>query len=71
MTPAAVSLLALLAAIALSCTSRINVGLLAVALAWLVGIYAGRVELVTTGFPASLFLTLAGNPVVTSSTRPA
>ena len=48
MTPAAVSLLALLAAIALSCTSRINVGLLAVALAWLVGIYAGRVELVTS-----------------------
>jgi hypothetical protein len=60
MTPAAVSLLALLAAIALSCTSRINVGLLAVALAWLVGIYAGRVELVTAGFPAQLFLTLAG-----------
>jgi di/tricarboxylate transporter len=60
MTPAAVSLLALLAAIALSCTSRINVGLLAVALAWLVGIYAGRVDLVTAGFPAQLFLTLAG-----------
>jgi di/tricarboxylate transporter len=60
MTPAAVSLLALLVAIALSCTSRINVGLLAIALAWLVAIYAGRVELVTTGFPASLFLTLAG-----------
>jgi Na+/H+ antiporter NhaD/arsenite permease-like protein len=60
MTPAAVSLLALLAAIALSCTSRINVGLLAVALAWLVGIYAGKVELVTAGFPAQLFLTLAG-----------
>lgn len=60
MTPAAVSLLALLAAIALSCTSRINVGLLAVALAWLVGIYAGRGELVAAGFPAQLFLTLAG-----------
>lgn len=60
MTPAAVSLLALLAAIALSCTSRINVGLLAVALAWLVGIYAGRAELVNAGFPTQLFLTLAG-----------
>jgi Na+/H+ antiporter NhaD/arsenite permease-like protein len=60
MSPAAVSLLALLAAIALSCTSRINVGLLAIALAWLVGIHAGRVELVTAGFPAQLFLTLAG-----------
>jgi di/tricarboxylate transporter len=60
MTPAAASLLALLAAIALSCTSRINVGLLAIALAWLVGAYAGRVELVTAGFPSQLFLTLAG-----------
>jgi di/tricarboxylate transporter len=60
MTPAAASLLALLAAIALSCTSRINVGLLAIALAWVVGVYAGRVELVTTGFPSQLFLTLAG-----------
>ena len=60
MTPAAASLLALLVAIALSCTSRINVGLLAIALAWLVGIYAGRVDLVTTGFPSQLFLTLAG-----------
>lgn len=60
MTPAAASLLALLVAIALSCTSRINVGLLAIALAWLVSVYAGRVELVTTGFPSQLFLTLAG-----------
>src|SRR6266511_2458097 len=60
MTPAAASLLALLAAIALSCTSRINVGLLAIALAWLVGVYAGRVELATAGFPSQLFLTLTG-----------
>jgi di/tricarboxylate transporter len=60
MTPAAASLLALLAAIALSCTSRINVGLLAIALAWLVGVYAGRVDLVTSGFPSQLFLTLTG-----------
>lgn len=54
MTPAAASLLALLAAIAISCTSRINVGLLAIVLAWLVGIYAGRVDLVTAGFPSQL-----------------
>ncbi|MDP1572369.1 MAG: SLC13 family permease [Vicinamibacterales bacterium] len=60
MTPATASLLALLIAIALSCTSRVNVGLLAIALAWLVSLYAGRVELVTAGFPAQLFLTLAG-----------
>lgn len=60
MTPAAASLLALLAAIVLSCTSRINVGFLAIALAWVVGVYAGRVELVTAGFPSQLFLTLTG-----------
>jgi len=60
MTPATASLLALLAAIALSCTSRVNVGLLAIALAWLVSVYAGRAELVTAGFPAQLFVTLAG-----------
>jgi Na+/H+ antiporter NhaD/arsenite permease-like protein len=60
MTPAIASLLALLAAIAISCTSRINVGLLAVALAWIVGIYAKRVDLLTSGFPSQLFVTLAG-----------
>lgn len=60
MTPAAASLVALLLAIALSCTSRVNVGLLAIGLAWGVGLYAGRADLVTAGFPASLFLTLAG-----------
>jgi di/tricarboxylate transporter len=60
-TPAAVSLYALLAAIVLSCTSRINVGIVAVALAWLVGVYAGlRPDEVLAGFPSSLFVTLAG-----------
>ena len=42
MSPAAASLAALVAAIALSCTSRINVGLIAVALAWALGAYTGR-----------------------------
>ena len=61
MTPAAVSLCALLAAIVLSCTSRINVGIVAVALAWLVGVYAGlRPDAVLAGFPSGLFVTLAG-----------
>lgn len=62
MTPAAWSLLALLAAIVLSLSSRVNVGLVALPLAWLVGVYVAhfKVEAVAAGFPASLFLTLAG-----------
>jgi di/tricarboxylate transporter len=62
MNPAIASLLALLLAIALSMTSRINVGLVAIALAWLVGVYVAgfKAEAVMTGFPASLFLMLTG-----------
>lgn len=61
MSPAVASVCALLAAIAVSCTSRINVGLVAVPLAWAVGIYAGRPpDAVLAGFPSSLFVTLAG-----------
>jgi di/tricarboxylate transporter len=61
MSPASASVCALLAAIAVSCTSRINVGLVAVPLAWAVGVYAGRpAEAVLGGFPSSLFVTLAG-----------
>ncbi|MGE3273991.1 MAG: SLC13 family permease [Vicinamibacterales bacterium] len=60
MTPAHASLAALVVAIVLSCTSRINVGLLALPLAWAVGIYAGQGGLPIAEFPASLFITLAG-----------
>lgn len=61
MTPAAWSLVALLLAIGLSCTSRINVGVVALALAWPIGASAGlSAETVAASFPASLFLTLAG-----------
>ena len=61
MTSAAVSLVALVAAILVSCVSRVNVGVLAVALAWLVGSLAGSgADLVTASFPGGLFLTLAG-----------
>src|SRR5690349_8175751 len=62
MSPAALSLLALLTAIVLSCTSRINVGVLATAFAWLIGTYAAgwKADQVMAGFPASLFLTLTG-----------
>ena len=62
MTPAIASLLALLLAIALSIATRINVGLIAIGLAWLVGVYFGDLtpETVVNGFPRSLFLTLVG-----------
>jgi Na+/H+ antiporter NhaD/arsenite permease-like protein len=55
------SLLALLVAIVLSCTSRVNVGLLAFALAWLAGLAGGGGhDLATRAFPGALFVTLAG-----------
>ncbi len=61
MSAATVSLLALLAVIGLSLTSRINVGVLALALALPVGLYAGiKPEAMLGLFPAALFLTLAG-----------
>ncbi|HJR70479.1 MAG TPA: SLC13 family permease [Gammaproteobacteria bacterium] len=62
MSLGAVTLAALAVAIVLSCTSRLNVGLLALALAWIIGVYVGDLPLreVTAGFPVDLFLTLAG-----------
>jgi len=57
-----VSLGALLVAIVLSCFTRLNVGVVAVAFAWLVGVFIGGMSLndVLAGFPVQLFLTLAG-----------
>lgn len=62
MSLAALSLGSMLVVIAVSCFSRLNVGLLALAMAWIVGVYFGglRPEEVAAGFPSSLFLTLAG-----------
>jgi Na+/H+ antiporter NhaD/arsenite permease-like protein len=62
MTAAQLSLLALIAALVLSMTTRINVGWLALAFAWLIGVYRGgmRPDAVMAGFPASLFITLTG-----------
>lgn len=62
MNPALASLLALLVALILSMATRINVGLIAIALAWLIGSYVAglKAEAVLAGFPASLFLTLVG-----------
>jgi len=59
---AALSLAALVIALVVSCVSQLNIGVLAIVLAWLVGVYAGgmRVEQVLAGFPVSLFVTLVG-----------
>lgn len=62
MNPAVLALLALVVAIALSMTARVNVGLLSIGLAWAIGVYAAgmKAEAVIGGFPAGLFITLAG-----------
>jgi di/tricarboxylate transporter len=62
MNLASISVAALVLAIVLSCFTRINVGVFAVALAWIVGVYIGGipVQTVINGFPTPLFLTLAG-----------
>jgi di/tricarboxylate transporter len=56
------SLTALFVAIVVSCTTRLNVGILSLAFAWIVGVYFGgmRFDEVVSGFPVQLFLTLAG-----------
>lgn len=62
MSPAVLSLVALLVAIVVSMASRLNLGVLAMTFAWLIGTYvAGQpVNAVVSGFPSSLFLTLTG-----------
>ena len=61
LTPAGLSLAALLLAIVFSCTSRANVGVLALALAWIFGVLGGAgADAVVKSFPALLFVTLAG-----------
>lgn len=62
MSLAWISLLALAAAITLSMFTQVNVGVVSLALAWLVGVYLGGIPLNTVigTFPVQLFLTLAG-----------
>jgi Na+/H+ antiporter NhaD/arsenite permease-like protein len=62
MSLAEVSLAALVVAIIVSCVSEVNVGFLAIALAWIVGTFVGGMTLgqVVAGFPTQLFLTLVG-----------
>ena len=62
MNPAILSLIALLIAIALSMATKLNVGVAAIAFAWLIATFAAgwKPEQVAAGFPSSLFLTLTG-----------
>lgn len=57
-----VSLSALFLAIFVSCTTRLNVGILCLAFSWIIGVYLGGMKLdeVAQGFPVQLFLTLTG-----------
>ena len=59
---AELSLAALVIAIIVSCVSEMNVGILALTLAWIVGVYIGGMSLneVIGAFPVQLFLMLVG-----------
>ncbi len=68
MTLAWISLIALFIVVVLSCTNRVHPGFLAIALAWLIGVYLSphfdvAIDLrrdIVGGFPVNLFLTLTG-----------
>ena len=62
MNLAVLSVAALAVAIVVSCVTTLNVGVLAVALAWIIGVYVGGQPVATVmgGFPTQLFLTLTG-----------
>ena len=62
MSLAWISRIALVAAITLSMITQVNVGVVSLSLAWIVGVYLGGMPLGTVigGFPVQLFLTLVG-----------
>src|SRR6478672_7713149 len=62
MSLAWISVAALVLAVVLSCTTTINVGVVSLALALVVGVYLGGMtpDAVLAGFPSSLFVTLLG-----------
>ena len=62
MSVAWISLAALVAAVTLSIVSKVNVGVVSLALAWIVGVYIGDMtyNAVIGTFPVALFITLAG-----------
>ncbi len=66
MNLALLSVSALAIAVLISCFSRLNVGVLSIAFAWIVGVYVGGqpVGAVMSGFPSQLFLTLTGVTLV-------
>ena len=57
-----ITLVALAVAVVVSCVSRLNVGLFAMVLAWIIGVFIGGLRLadVLAGFPVDLFITLSG-----------
>lgn len=57
-----ISLIALVAAIIISCVTPLNIGTLALGLSLVVGVYFGHLDIkeVIKGYPTSLLLTLAG-----------
>jgi di/tricarboxylate transporter len=73
---ATVSVIALVAVVALSCVTNANVGLMAMSLAWLIGAYvapafghAFTAKTVAGWFPVDLFVTLAGVTLLFSIAR--
>lgn len=62
MSLAALSVGALFLTILMSCVTRLNVGIVAIAMAWFLGVYIGgfKVDQIAAGFPVSLFITLTG-----------
>jgi len=66
-----ITLAALALAVILSCTTSLNVGLLAIGLAWFIGVYLGHMQVreIAAGFPVDLFLTLAGVTLLFSQAR--
>jgi Na+/H+ antiporter NhaD/arsenite permease-like protein len=71
MTASAASLLALLLAIALSFSARVNVGLAALGLAFALSLFVPglKAETVAGAFPSSLFLTLLGVTLLFAATE--
>ena len=62
MSLAWISVAALVIAVTLSCTTTVNVGVLSIAMALIVGVYLGGMtpEMVLEGFPSALLVTLVG-----------